>query len=147
MFPTVSPRIVPIIVAVLFLAIVGYNTVVPGDDPYRCRALLERGRWIDPPDEEGSRAPFKHWQPDGCMLHNYSPTDIQQCMEGRDIVFIGDSTSRAVAHGLGRLVSTLNPPCLSISLYFTLLYIWVKKNTEVKSMLTLILAAERGGQG
>ncbi|KAH8721663.1 CAS1 domain-containing protein [Ilyonectria robusta] len=104
MFPTVSPRIVPTIVAVLFLAIVGYNTIIPGDDPYRCRALLERGRWIDPPDEEGSRAPFKHWQPDGCMLHDYSAADAQQCMEGRDIVFIGDSTSRAVAFGLGRLM-------------------------------------------
>ncbi|KAJ3524448.1 hypothetical protein NM208_g12056 [Fusarium decemcellulare] len=98
-------RIVLTIWALLFLAAVTFKTVVPGDDPYRCRAALQTGRWIDPPDEDGNRDPFHQWQPDGCMLHQYTSEDIRRCMEGRYIVIGGDSTSRGVAHGIGRLLN------------------------------------------
>ncbi|KAK7414928.1 hypothetical protein QQX98_006253 [Neonectria punicea] len=97
-------RIVRILGAVLFLAAVTFKTVVPGDDPYRCRAVANTGQWIDPPDEEGNRDPFHHWQPDGCILHKYSAPDIQRCLEGRRIVVVGDSTSRRVGYAFGRLL-------------------------------------------
>ncbi|KAH7162076.1 CAS1 domain-containing protein [Dactylonectria estremocensis] len=104
MWSQVLSRIVFIVFAVVLLAAVGFKTAFPGDDPYRCRAVLETGQWIDRPDAEGNRAPFRNWQPDGCMLHQYSSADIRQCMDGRHIVFIGDSTSRGVAYGLARLL-------------------------------------------
>ncbi|KAF7554098.1 hypothetical protein G7Z17_g3167 [Cylindrodendrum hubeiense] len=104
MWYLVFSKIILIVPALLLLVAVGYTTVFPGDDPYRCRSVLERGRWIDRPDVNGSRLPLKNWQPDGCILHHYSSTDIRRCMEGRYGVFIGDSTSRGVAYGLGRLL-------------------------------------------
>ncbi|KAF7539471.1 hypothetical protein G7Z17_g12414 [Cylindrodendrum hubeiense] len=97
-------RLIPILLAVILLAAVAYRAIVPDDDPYRCRAALETGQWIDHPDANGDRLPFKQWQPDGCLFHKYTSADIRQCMEGRAIVFSGDSTTREVVYGLGRLL-------------------------------------------
>ncbi|KAH6981354.1 10 TM acyl transferase domain found in Cas1p-domain-containing protein [Ilyonectria sp. MPI-CAGE-AT-0026] len=97
-------RILPILWAVLLLAAVAYRAVASDNDPYRCRAALETGQWIDHPDENGDRMPFKQWQPDGCLFHQYTSADIRQCMEGRSILFSGDSTTREVVYGLGRLL-------------------------------------------
>lgn len=73
-------------------------------DPYRCGALLQRGSWLDPPDSHGDRIPFSKWQPDGCMLRKYGPKDIKRCMEGRHMLFSGDSTTRQVFWGMARLL-------------------------------------------
>jgi hypothetical protein len=78
-------------------------------DPYRCNALLSRGTWRDPLDANGSRESFKHWEPEGCMLHKYSDADIRDCLEGRHLLFIGDSTTRQVFWATARQVSHLNP--------------------------------------
>lgn len=91
--------------ATLFLTAVAFNTLFPGDDPYRCRALQNTGRWIDPPNDQGDREPFRQWQPDGCMINHYSSEDIRRCTEGRRIVMAGDSTARNVALAMGRMVS------------------------------------------
>ncbi|KAH7151677.1 CAS1 domain-containing protein [Dactylonectria estremocensis] len=97
-------RILPVLAASLFLAAVAYHSLVSGDDPYRCRAVLETGQWIDHPDAHGNRLPFKHWQPDGCLFHKYTSADIRQCMEGRSFLFSGDSLTQEVVYGLGRLL-------------------------------------------
>lgn len=57
-------------------------------DRHHCKALLNEGRWLD--DKHTS------WQPDGCMLHPYTPKQVGQCLDGRSVVFIGDSTVRQV---------------------------------------------------
>ncbi|KPM44995.1 hypothetical protein AK830_g1514 [Neonectria ditissima] len=101
---SVLSRILLIFSGVLLLAAVVYQTVVTNDDPYRCRAALETGRWIDHPNKKGERLPFKQWQPDGCLFHKYNSAEIRQCMEGRTIVFSGDSTTREVVYGIGRLL-------------------------------------------
>ncbi|KAF7552279.1 hypothetical protein G7Z17_g4436 [Cylindrodendrum hubeiense] len=101
----IKTRIIPILPATLLLAAVLFHTIVPGPDPYRCRAALETGQWIDPPNAKGDRMPFKKWQPDGCLFHQYTSADIRQCMEGRSIVLSGDSTTREVVYGLGRLLA------------------------------------------
>lgn len=75
------------------------------DDPYRCNSLLHDGTWLDQPDENGNRDPFEHWQPRGCMMHEYDNDDIKDCMEGRHMVFFGDSTTRQIFWGMARLVS------------------------------------------
>ncbi|KAF4968454.1 hypothetical protein FSARC_4148 [Fusarium sarcochroum] len=98
-------RIISTVLAISSLVAIAFKTYFPGDDPYRCRALQNTGRWIDPPDEEGHRYPFRQWQPDGCILHEYDSSDIRQCTEGRRIVIVGDSTSRNVAYAISRLIN------------------------------------------
>ncbi|KAM0328115.1 hypothetical protein ACHAQA_005518 [Verticillium albo-atrum] len=97
-------RVLLIFSGALLLAAVTWKTLTPDDDPYRCRALQETGNWVDPKNENGDRLPFKTWQPQGCLLHKYSSADIRQCMDGRHIVFAGDSTTRQVAYGVARLL-------------------------------------------
>lgn len=92
------------LVVILGIAI---NQLQFGDDPYRCKALLNDGNWLDTPAENGSRAPFNNWQPQGCMLHKYKKEEIEQCMEGRHMLFVGDSTTRQVFYGMARLVSLI----------------------------------------
>ncbi|EKJ79148.1 hypothetical protein FPSE_00749 [Fusarium pseudograminearum CS3096] len=98
-------RIVSTSLAIIFLISISLKTFLPGDDPYRCRAVQRTGRWIDPPDEQGNRDPFHQWQPDGCILHQYDSNDIRQCTEGRHITVVGDSTSRRVAYAFTRLIN------------------------------------------
>ncbi|KAF4959118.1 hypothetical protein FSARC_10831 [Fusarium sarcochroum] len=89
------------LVVILGIAI---NQLQLGEDPYRCKALLNDGSWLNTPAENGSRAPFTTWQPPGCMLHQYKKEDIEQCMEGRHMLFVGDSTTRQVFYGMARLL-------------------------------------------
>ncbi|KAF7555149.1 hypothetical protein G7Z17_g2345 [Cylindrodendrum hubeiense] len=74
------------------------------DDPYRCKALMQEGSWLDTPDANGSRAPYTKWQPQGCMLHEYQKEEISDCMEGRHMLFYGDSTTRQVYYAMARLL-------------------------------------------
>ncbi|ROT41954.1 Cas1p-domain-containing protein [Sodiomyces alkalinus F11] len=98
-------RLLRIVAGALFVLIIAHRTFLfHHDDPYRCRPVLNSGYWADPPDENGSRAPFENWRVDGCLLHQYSSEDIRQCFQGRYALFGGDSTTRQVAFGLGRLL-------------------------------------------
>ncbi|RSL92085.1 hypothetical protein CDV31_015304 [Fusarium ambrosium] len=102
-------RALPIAFSILLLVAVILNGFSPNDDPYRCKALLgdgiRNGSWLHHPDSNGDRKPFTNWQPDGCMLHKYTGDDIRQCMDGRRIVFSGDSTTRQVYWGMARLIN------------------------------------------
>ncbi|KAJ4244577.1 hypothetical protein NW762_014433 [Fusarium torreyae] len=98
-------RLFATIVATLFLAAIALRTLFPGNDPYRCRAVQNTGRWLDlSRDKDGNRDVFRQWQPDGCIFNDYKSEDIRRCMQGRRIVIAGDSTSRNVAHGMSRLL-------------------------------------------
>ncbi|KAF5550888.1 o-acetyltransferase CAS1 [Fusarium napiforme] len=98
-------RLIPVVFASLFLALVAFKSVFPGDDPYRCRAVQKTGRWIDPVrDQHGNRDPFKQWQPDGCILNHYDSKDIRRCTEGRPIVIVGDSTSKNLGLAMASLL-------------------------------------------
>ncbi|KAJ4007508.1 hypothetical protein NW752_010167 [Fusarium irregulare] len=100
-----SSKLFSTVLAVLFIAGISLKSFLPNDDPYRCRAVQNTGRWINPPDEKGHRYPFDQWQPDGCVFHQYDSSDIRQCTEGRRIVVVGDSTSRRVAFAFSRLIN------------------------------------------
>ncbi|KAJ7786228.1 10 TM acyl transferase domain found in Cas1p-domain-containing protein [Mycena metata] len=72
-------------------------------DPLHCAALLHQGAWLD-----RSRTV---WQPNGCMLHNYTPQDGFTCLESRELIFIGDSTTRGLFFQFGKLLDpALNLP-------------------------------------
>lgn len=103
--PSLLPRLTLLAAAIGLLLTVAYRGLTDDSDPYRCAAALNTGRWIDPPNEDGHRRPFRQWQPDGCMMHQYTSEDVRLCMEGRHIVTAGDSTTRQVSYAFGRLVS------------------------------------------
>lgn len=63
----------------------------PRSDPFHCRALLHDGSW-SPLASDGSRK----WEPNHCRMVEYSGDAIQDCLEGRRIIFAGDSTIRQV---------------------------------------------------
>ncbi|KAL8995195.1 MAG: hypothetical protein Q9169_005028 [Polycauliona sp. 2 TL-2023] len=64
------------------------------DDPYKCRALLTRGHWLDPSNQTSTLRQFDKWQPPGCLMRQYTGKDIRACLNGQRIVYIGDSTTR-----------------------------------------------------
>ncbi|KAK7423861.1 hypothetical protein QQZ08_008905 [Neonectria magnoliae] len=97
-------RLLPIAFAIVLLLAVTLDSFAAKDDPYRCKALLNNGSWIHEPDETGARKPFTNWQPDGCMLRQYTKKDIHTCLGDRYMVFSGDSTTRQVFWGLARLL-------------------------------------------
>ncbi|UNI19138.1 N-acetylneuraminate 7-O(or 9-O)-acetyltransferase [Purpureocillium takamizusanense] len=103
---TSSPINRSLSVLIVLLVLLGaiFHGVSRQPDPHRCRQLLEDGSWLEPPDANGTRTPFKNWQPRGCKLRQYSNEDIHQCMEHRHMVFSGDSTTRQVFWAMGRLL-------------------------------------------
>lgn len=102
-------NLVSLLITLVILIGIISNFSQVGDDPYRCKALLHEGSWLDRPAKGGVRDRFTRWQPRGCMMHEYSKEDIQECMEGRHMVFFGDSTSRQVFWAMARLVRGSTP--------------------------------------
>jgi len=102
-----ATRSLSVLIVLLVLLGAAFHGVLRHPDPHRCRQLLEDGSWLEPLDVNGTRAPFKNWQPRGCKLRQYSKEDIHQCMEHRHMVFSGDSTTRQVFWAMGRLVRSL----------------------------------------
>ncbi|KAM0747163.1 Cas1p-domain-containing protein [Meredithblackwellia eburnea MCA 4105] len=75
-------------IALVFALAIFRFFILDSKDPHQCQSLLNTGRWLD--------ADHKQWQPQGCMLHPYSKKDVNECLQGRHVVFIGDSTVRQV---------------------------------------------------
>ncbi|CAL1695222.1 unnamed protein product [Somion occarium] len=70
-------------------------------DPIHCNALLTKGRWLD--------HAFKNWQPEGCMMYNYQPKDVETCINTKPIVFIGDSVTRQLFFQTAHVVDSTLP--------------------------------------
>ncbi|TGZ79364.1 Cas1p-domain-containing protein [Ascodesmis nigricans] len=91
-------------VAVIFTAIVAVifrYCFFDARDPSKCGALMNEGYWLDAPGPSDIGPP-NQWQPSGCMLHPYKPKEISTCLEGRRVVFAGDSTIRQVFWAMAR---------------------------------------------
>ncbi|KZT75102.1 Cas1p-domain-containing protein [Daedalea quercina L-15889] len=88
----------------LLLGLVRY-LIIDRADPLHCDALLTEGQWLD--------NKYKNWQPEGCMMHTYSPKDISTCIPNRRVVFIGDSVTRQLffqfAHTVDPTLPTAPP--------------------------------------
>ncbi|KAH6886322.1 10 TM acyl transferase domain found in Cas1p-domain-containing protein [Thelonectria olida] len=97
-------RILPLSFAICLLLAGILHSISGNGDPYRCGALLKNGSWLHEPNAKGARKPFTNWQPDGCMLRQYTPADIKDCIGDRHVVFSGDSTTRQVFWGMARLL-------------------------------------------
>ncbi|KAJ7169801.1 10 TM acyl transferase domain found in Cas1p-domain-containing protein [Mycena filopes] len=90
--------------AISVLAVLTRYALFDRFDPFHCQALLQQpGAWLD--------RSLTVWQPNGCMLHDYTPEDGATCLESRELVFIGDSITRNLFFEFGRLLDhTLEPP-------------------------------------
>ncbi|MCJ1402691.1 hypothetical protein MMC11_005912 [Xylographa trunciseda] len=77
-------------------------SVLDSKDPYKCKALMLEGRWLDIPKGGSFRPSFQNWQPPGCMLHHYNSKDISTCFHSRRIVLAGDSTTRQIFWAIAR---------------------------------------------
>lgn len=59
--------------------------------------MLNDGQWLD----EGLSEPktLANWQPDGCMMQDYNYNKFTSCLQGRTLVFSGDSIVRRMYFG------------------------------------------------
>ncbi|KAL8806288.1 MAG: hypothetical protein Q9182_001435 [Xanthomendoza sp. 2 TL-2023] len=80
--------------AFIFVSVFYRRYWLDAEDPYKCRALLTRGHWLDPPEESYTSQQFEKWQPSGCMMHEYTEKDVRACLKGQQIIYVGDSTTR-----------------------------------------------------
>jgi hypothetical protein len=81
--------------------------IVPPDttDPYKCKALLNQGHWLDLPDRNTDFRPFHEWRVPGCLLREYTAVDIASCSEGGQILFVGDTGTRQVFWATARKIA------------------------------------------
>ncbi|TLD31224.1 hypothetical protein PspLS_02361 [Pyricularia sp. CBS 133598] len=87
------------------VAILVQRIFVGRNDPQRCVALLSGGSW-PPHDTLASWRPyFDKWEPRGCRMYEYQPADIQDCLSGRSLVFVGDSTVRQIFYATAKRLS------------------------------------------
>ncbi|ODQ54488.1 Cas1p-domain-containing protein [Saitoella complicata NRRL Y-17804] len=77
-------------------------------DPYHCRSLVTKGAYLDP-------VHAKSWQPSGCVLKSYaakpkgqSITSASECLWGKRVMFVGDSTVRETFWAFVKLVDPAN---------------------------------------
>ena len=73
--------------------------IVDNGDPYKCIALLNSGRWLDPTN-------LRKWQPRSCTMHSYKPKEATTCFSGRRIVLAGDSMIRETFWALTRQLAS-----------------------------------------
>jgi hypothetical protein len=102
-------RAMPICFTIFVLSALLLNALRSPQDPYRCDALSNDGNWFN-----GNGVPYTDWEPAGCMVRKYTRADIHRCVDGRPMIFSGDSTTSQVYWAMARLVSKHVPrvsPC------------------------------------
>ncbi|KAF2795370.1 Cas1p-domain-containing protein [Melanomma pulvis-pyrius CBS 109.77] len=98
-------RVAPVLTSILLLTNVYRHLFLDTADPHKCSALLTHGAWLDPPGRQFENTkPFTHWQPPGCILHEYSTRDIAACNGPGKILFVGDSGTRQVFWAAARKI-------------------------------------------
>ncbi|KAL5326830.1 hypothetical protein ACEPPN_004519 [Leptodophora sp. 'Broadleaf-Isolate-01'] len=84
------------LLGVIIVSVIYRYCWIDAYDPFKCSALQNKGEWLDPGTKWNTWNAFKSWQPPGCMMHEYTKRDIQECFQKRRLVFIGDSTTRQI---------------------------------------------------
>ncbi|KAI6363155.1 hypothetical protein MCOR25_005996 [Pyricularia grisea] len=87
---------------VVVVTILAQRIFVGINDPQRCVALLSGGSW-PPHDTLASWRPyFDKWEPRGCRMYEYQPAEMHDCLSGRSLVFVGDSTVRQIFYATAK---------------------------------------------
>ena len=79
---------------ILAISLIRQKVVLDRSDPYRCNALRDRGRWLDQAKAQNGPIQPHHWQPPGCILHEFNAHEIEQCLDCSRLLFAGDSNVR-----------------------------------------------------
>ncbi|KAK2630188.1 hypothetical protein QTJ16_001008 [Diplocarpon rosae] len=95
-FIAIAERGLQALLGIVIVAVVYRYCWLDVSDPFKCSALQNKGDWLDPGSRWNFRDHYKVWQPPGCMMHEYTTKDIQECFSTRRLVFIGDSTTRQI---------------------------------------------------
>ncbi|KAF7509792.1 hypothetical protein GJ744_007487 [Endocarpon pusillum] len=92
-----ATHVLLVFTSVLIAVLVGYRHVsIDATDPYKCGALQAGGKWVGKQRSPYISNEYLHWQPPGCLLHEYSAREIQSCLQSTRLLFVGDSTVRQV---------------------------------------------------
>ncbi|KAJ4991773.1 Cas1p-like protein [Stagonosporopsis vannaccii] len=107
--PASLPNACSRVVLLLLLAVVCANVYrrlgTDKTDLYHCNKLLHQGQFLDSPDRSPERRPFQNWQVPGCLVHDYTTSDIADCNEDGQVLFVGDTTVRQVFWAAARKLS------------------------------------------
>lgn len=57
------------------------------------------GHW---PSRNPAADGWERWEPTGCRMHSYTREDFMKCLNGRRMVFVGDSSTRQLYWAAGR---------------------------------------------
>ncbi|RGB39492.1 10 TM acyl transferase domain found in Cas1p-domain-containing protein [Rhizophagus diaphanus] len=79
------------LVGIIFLYALGSTYLY--NDPFKCNSLLNDGSFLDSTEH-------RNWQPSSCMMKKYDTQSATSCLKNRRILFIGDSTIRALFYSL-----------------------------------------------
>ncbi|UPX16426.1 N-acetylneuraminate 7-O(or 9-O)-acetyltransferase [Ascochyta rabiei] len=100
-------RVAPLLLLTVVCANVYRRLVHDTADLYKCSALLHQGQWLDSPDRSPERKPFQNWQVPGCLLHDYTKSDLADCSEDGQMLFVGDTTVRQVFWAAAKKLDSL----------------------------------------
>ncbi|KAH8673972.1 10 TM acyl transferase domain found in Cas1p-domain-containing protein [Xylariales sp. PMI_506] len=67
-----------------------------GRNNAHCEELLSDGRWSSSNIQGSLSGGFEKWEPFGCRMVRFSREEFRNCLGGRRVVFVGDSTVRQV---------------------------------------------------
>ena len=87
-------QLLAISAVVLTFALTVQKVILDRTDPYRCNALRDGGRWLEQTKSPSGYIRPHHWQPPGCILHEYNAHEIEQCLDCSRLLFVGDSNVR-----------------------------------------------------
>uniref|UniRef100_A0A3B4B441 NXPE C-terminal domain-containing protein n=1 Tax=Periophthalmus magnuspinnatus TaxID=409849 RepID=A0A3B4B441_9GOBI len=79
-FTIKNAKLISLFLALVLLLVHSFS----GSDS--CQRLLSTGRFL------GNNV----WQPEGCMMHTYTSREASTCLNGKKVIFIGDSRIRAL---------------------------------------------------
>ncbi|KAI9732837.1 MAG: hypothetical protein M1834_003775 [Cirrosporium novae-zelandiae] len=87
-------NLAPVILLIVTVAL--YIVRSRSGDYLHCGALLNKGRWLDPPSRSNHDSYLSNWDPGACMMHQYGSADTIECLKSRNYTLIGDSSVRRV---------------------------------------------------
>ncbi|XP_033847414.1 N-acetylneuraminate 9-O-acetyltransferase [Periophthalmus magnuspinnatus] len=83
-FTIKNAKLISLFLALVLLLVHSFSGLLNGSDS--CQRLLSTGRFL------GNNV----WQPEGCMMHTYTSREASTCLNGKKVIFIGDSRIRAL---------------------------------------------------
>ncbi|CAL1590013.1 unnamed protein product [Knipowitschia caucasica] len=95
-FSIKTSKVISVLLVLVLLVLHATSRLLYGSDS--CQWLLSTGRFL------GNNM----WQPDGCMMHQYTSREASTCLAGKKIVFLGDSRIRDLFNSFINIIDSQN---------------------------------------